>query len=162
MGGYDIFTATKDVKTGQFSNVRNLGHPINTTNDDMNFRISETGRYGYIAALRPEGKGDLDIYRVTFNKVETKYTVIKGKVKSKGEKVIDDILIDVTDKSTGDLYGAYLPNFNTMKYVMILPPGEYEIFAEAPGHEPYTEDVKILDKSSFVSEIDKDIILNLE
>ncbi|HEY4800406.1 MAG TPA: hypothetical protein VII99_15100, partial [Bacteroidia bacterium] len=43
MGGYDIFVAKWDEKTQKFSGVKNIGYPINTPEDDMNFRISATG-----------------------------------------------------------------------------------------------------------------------
>jgi hypothetical protein len=160
MGGYDIFTSKYNATTNKFEIVRNIGYPLNTVNDDMNFRVSETGRYGYIAALKPNGLGDLDIYRVTFNEIEPSYTVIKGLVRSKDPNMtVDDILISVVDKKTGDDFGAYVPNRYTMRYIMILPPGKYTVMIDADGFTSITEDIEILDKSSFESEIDKDIIL---
>lgn len=161
MGGYDIFTAAFNPATKNFENVRNLGYPLNTVNDDLNFRASENGRHGYIAAIRPGGAGDYDIYRVTLLDVEPRYTIIKGTVKnSDAAKKITDIFISVTDKKTGEIYGDYLPNFNTMRYVMILPPGEYNVMVDASGFKPISENIKILDKSSFQAEIDKDIVLS--
>jgi len=160
MGGYDIFKAMWSTKKKKFVNVRNIGYPLNTSHDDMNFRVSGTGRYGYIAAIRPEGLGGFDIYRVTFNVVEPQYTIIKGTIRSSDpNKQIEDVIIDITDKKTGDLYGSYLPNFNTMRYVIILPPGEYELFVEPLEHKTIIEDINILDKSSFEAEIEKDIIV---
>lgn len=161
LGGYDIFSATFNPATKNFENVRNMGYPLNTVNDDLNFRASESGRNGYIAAIRPGGIGDFDIYRVTLLDVESRYTVIKGMVKnSDAAKTITDVSISVTDKKTGEIYGDYLPNFNTMRYVMILPPGEYTVMVDAAGFKSITENVKILDKSSFQAEIDKDIVLS--
>lgn len=160
MGGYDIFAAVLNPATKNFENVRNLGYPLNTVNDDMNFRASETGRNGYMAAIRPGGVGDYDIYRVTLMDVDPRYTVIKGMVKNNDPaKKITDIAISVTDKKTGEIYGDYLPNFNTMRYVIILPPGEYDLMVDATGFKSITENIKILDKSSFQAEIDKDILL---
>ena len=157
MGGYDIFKATWNAETKKFENAMNVGYPLNTTYDDMNLRMSETGRYGYIAAIRPEGLGDYDIYRVTLNEIESKFTVIKGYIRS--SEPIEDIIIDVTDKKTGELYGSYLPNFNTMKYVVILPPGEYTMDVDADAHTPISETIVVYDKSSFEAEVDKDIML---
>lgn len=160
MGGYDIFKADWDKQKRGFVNVRNVGYPVNTALDDMNLRISETGRYGYIAAVRPEGLGDYDIYRVTFNEVEPRYTVIKGIVnRADTTRSVDDIYISVTDKSTGEIYGEYLPNPVTMRYIMILPPGLYQFSVEAGGFRPIEEDIQVYDKASFMSEIQKDIVL---
>jgi hypothetical protein len=160
MGGYDIFKAEWNGATKHYENVRSIGYPINTPYDDMNFRVSDNGRYGYLAAMRPEGKGDVDIYRVTFNKVEPKFTAIVGHIKTddpanRGE----DAFLSITDNQTGDIVGDYLPTLRNMKYVMILPPGEYNLYIEAEGFHPISEDISILDKISFQSEILRDFTL---
>lgn len=159
MGGYDLFMARYNTESQQFEKVRNMGYPLSTVYDDMNFRVSKTGRYGYISALRPEGLGDYDIYRVTFHEIETEYTVIKGYLKAPNQEPIEEVIIDVTDKNTGELYGTYQPNFNTMRYIIILPPGQYELYVEVPGFKKITEVLTVYDKSSFSPEILKDILL---
>ncbi|MBK8368770.1 MAG: hypothetical protein IPL10_15585 [Bacteroidetes bacterium] len=65
------------------SSPKNIGYPINTTDDDMNFRISKNGKYGYIASAKNGGQGDFDIYRVTFNEVESDYSVVIGGIQQK-------------------------------------------------------------------------------
>ena len=62
--------------------MQNLGYPLNTPEDNMNFRVSESGKHGYISAVRKGGYGDLDIYRVDFLEVEPRYTVISGTISS--------------------------------------------------------------------------------
>lgn len=160
MGGYDIFKAEWNPSKGKFGAVRNIGYPINTPEDNMNFRVSKTGRFGYISALRNGGYGDLDIYRVTFREVEPEYTVITGNIVPKlGEGKFENVLISVTDEETGDIYGDYVPNMETMRYVMILPPGNYEVFVGCYGYEEIYENLEILDKSSFQSHIEKNIVV---
>lgn len=161
MGGYDIFKAEWDETKRKFSGVSNMGYPINTPEDNMNFRVSETGKYGYISAVRKGGYGGLDIYRIDFENVDAKYTVINGKVIVKdNKKIANDMFIQVTDLETGEIYGEYAPNEQTLRYVMILPPGKFEIYIEAPGYKEIIEEIEILDKSSYKSFINKDI--NLE
>lgn len=64
MGGYDIF---KTEYSGiSWSEPENIGFPVNTPDDDVFFSISANGKYGYYASVRPEGYGDLDIYRISF------------------------------------------------------------------------------------------------
>lgn len=165
MGGYDIFSAQLDEKENKFKGAKNIGYPLNSPEDDMNFRISANGKYGYISARRKEGMGDLDIYRVNFEDVEPEYTVIVGKVRSVSTSAPVDssaIFISVANAQTGDEYGSYLPNPNSGKYVIILPPGKYTISTEVPGFVPYTETVHILDKSSFKPLIEKNILLSPE
>jgi tetratricopeptide (TPR) repeat protein len=162
MGGYDIFKLEWDELHHKWANLKNLGYPINTVEDNMNFRISETGRFGYISAIRDDGLGDLDIYRVTFNNVEPKYSILKGRVLSAdtAKKVnYADVFITVLSEKIQDNIGNYVPNSNTGKYVIIVPPGSYSVNIELPGFQSYTQKVNIVDKSSFKTEIERDIVL---
>ncbi len=160
MGGYDIFKATWNHAKANWGDVKNIGYPINTPEDNMNFRASKTGRTGYISALRAEGFGDLDIYSVTFNEVEIEYTVIKGFVNAADTSTqIKDVFISVIDLQTDELYGSYLTNPITGRYIMILPPGKFNMLVEVPGFEIHTEDIDVYGKGDFRSSIKKDIIL---
>lgn len=161
MGGYDIFKAELNEETGIYTSVKNLGYPINTPEDNSNFCVSENGRYGYISALRDGGMGDYDIYRVTFNDIEPRYSVIRGTVtaETKEEVSYKDVFITVTDAKSGEVVGNYIPNSNTGRYVIILSPGEYNMTVETPGFKEYDEKLSIKDKSSFKTEIDKDLVL---
>jgi len=160
MGGYDIFKASWDIIKRNWTDVRNIGYPLNTPEDNTNYRESESGRTGYISALREGGLGDLDIYSVTFNEVDPTYTVIKGSVVVKeSSSIIKDAFISVLDLQTDEVYGDYLTNPKTGSYVMILPVGKFNIMVEVPGHEMYSKDIEIFGKSSHRSLIKKDIEL---
>lgn len=159
MGGYDIFKADYDKVKMKYVEPRNLGYPINTPMDEMNFSISETGRYGYISAFRKEGFGDLDIYRVTFSEIEPDYTIFNGKIILPENESLSSISMIVTDDKTGELYGEYLPNLKSMRYVLILPPGKYTLTIETDNFSFYEEKIEVLDKDAFKYEIVKDIEL---
>jgi len=165
MGGYDIFKAELSEETHQFSNPKNVGYPINTPEDNFNFRLSDNGRFGYMAALREGGLGDLDVYRVTLNEVDPQYSVVKGNIASADstQKLsFGDVFISVTNTKTQEMVGNYLPNPNTGKYIMVLTPGNYELNIEANGFQTVSEKISILDKSSYKFEITKDIQLKPE
>jgi len=162
MGGYDIFVAKWDENEQKFAGAKNLGSPINTPEDDMNFRVSSTGKYGYLSARKKDGFGDMDIYRVNFLDVEPEYTVLVGKVTSTDvTRPVDSsrITISVTDLNSNKEYGNYIPNPNSGKYVIILPPGKYKISTQISGYLPYNETVQIMDKSSFKALIEKNITM---
>lgn len=159
MGGYDIFKADYDQEKMKYVNPRNLGYPINSPYDEMNFSISESGRYGYISAFRKEGYGSLDIYRVTFNDIEPDYTVFNGTILLPENETLNSISMIVTDDKTGELVGEYLPNLKSMRYVIILSPGSYTLTIETDEFQFYEEKIQVLDKDAFQFQINKDIIL---
>lgn len=160
MGGFDIFTASRDEERG-WTRTKNMGIPINTPADDMNFRVSSTGRYGYLSTVRPEeGLGDIDIYRITFNEVSPSFTVIKGNIYNTSmQKINSDVFISVEDQLTSETYGEYVPNPITGRYIIILPPGKYKMTALSDSGKSYMDYLDVYDKGSYVPEIDKNIIL---
>jgi len=65
MGGYDIFKAEYDSTSGGWTNIVNLGYPINTPDDDIYFVSTKGGKRGYYASVRENGMGYTDIYVVS-------------------------------------------------------------------------------------------------
>lgn len=72
-------------------------------------------------------------------------------------KILSDAIITITDNEKGEEF-SYTPT-KTGKYVIILSPGNYHIFVEAPGYETVSEDLQIFGKSSFRPEIIKNFVL---
>lgn len=69
MGGYDIFKCEKD-SLGVWGKPENLGLPINSTDNDISFSISQDGKF-YFASERDGGIGGFDIYtqKITLPKI---------------------------------------------------------------------------------------------
>ncbi|MCC6252058.1 MAG: PD40 domain-containing protein [Bacteroidia bacterium] len=157
MGGYDVFKSEILEDSLNFSPAVNIGYPVNTPFDDKNLCMSGKGRYGYMAALRSEGLGDLDIYRITFKGVDPELSVVKGILSSNTGKVPEGATIEVFESKSNNTFGQYKVNPSTGKYVMILPPGAYFIEVSAKGFKTHSENITILDKGSFVPVIEKDM-----
>ena len=64
MGGYDIFKSEWD--GNKWTKPQNLGHPINSPDDDIFFTLSGSGRHGYYSSAKPDGFGEKDLYKITF------------------------------------------------------------------------------------------------
>jgi len=160
MGGFDIFKITFDTAKAEWSKPVNVGFPINDAYDNKNLCMSSKGRYGYLAAMRPEGYGDMDVYRVAFGAVDAELSVFKGQISSsdKASPLLGAALL-VTDAESGYIIGEYSPNPKTNRFCIIIPPGKYKITASAQNHDDFSEYVNVLGKSSFESAIDKDIVL---
>ncbi len=61
LGGLDIYYI-EDKGNGEWSEVENLGYPINTIADDFGITLNDEGTCGYIASDREGGVGRDDIY----------------------------------------------------------------------------------------------------
>lgn len=166
IGGYDIFKASWNREKGRWSDVKNIGYPLNTPEDNINYRSSNSGRTGYISAVRKDGYGDLDIYSVTFNGVAPDYSILKGYVNNiNSSDPIKEAVISVVDLDTNKKYGSYMTNPASGRFVLILPPGNYKMIVEVTGYEVYAENVEIFGKGSRKNLIEKNIYLipsNLE
>lgn len=161
MGGFDIMFATLD-ENNQFSDVQNMGYPINTPDDDAFYVTSPDGRRGYFSSAKEGGFGEKDIYMVSMPEAREKpLALFKGKIiAADGEKVPEDLIILVKDKQTGEIIGTYRPKLNNGTFTTILPPGrEYTFSYQAPkGNEFYSEDVFVSTDLSY-NEINREVAL---
>lgn len=62
IGGYDIFKSTIDPVTGLWSAPENVGYPLNSIDDEINFQLNEDNISGFLSSNRLHGQGDFDIY----------------------------------------------------------------------------------------------------
>jgi len=118
MGGFDIFYS-KLGSNGSWSDPVNLGYPINTTDDDL-FYTPVDSLTAYVASVRNEGLGNLDIYKLWIHiRVKgiamDKYTneIIPGTIvtlMNDKMEVIDSVVAD--DKGTYDFIADYNTNYN--------------------------------------------------
>lgn len=104
MGGFDIFSA--DGGPSRYTNVTNVGYPINTSADELYFVKDPSGkpdayvvsnRIGSIALKNPTCCDD--IWRVQF---EPKLTIMGKVVDCEGKAVMQDVVVKMVDDK-GDL-----------------------------------------------------------
>ncbi len=62
LGKYDIFKSSYDESTGSWSEPENMGFPINTPDDEVNFKMNDDTRSGYFSSDRYNSIGEHDIY----------------------------------------------------------------------------------------------------
>ena len=62
LGGLDVFVS-KAQKGGSYTEVINVGEPVNSPKDDFAFIINNSTRLGYVTSNREGGKGSDDIYK---------------------------------------------------------------------------------------------------
>lgn len=61
MGGFDLFMSRRGAD-GQWQEPVNLGFPINTNGDEINFFVAADGKTAFISSQREGSKGGYDIY----------------------------------------------------------------------------------------------------
>lgn len=79
IGGYDIFYSEK-LPDGTWTQPKNLGYPINTTDDDLFFVPAGNGKYGYQSIFDKDSYGSQDIYKFSMFESEAEYQAAIGEV----------------------------------------------------------------------------------
>ncbi|MFT7352310.1 MAG: outer membrane protein OmpA-like peptidoglycan-associated protein [Flavobacterium sp.] len=62
LGGLDVFVSKLN-ENGAFTEVLNVGEPLNSSKDDFGFLINTANKTGYVTSKRDGGEGNDDIYR---------------------------------------------------------------------------------------------------
>jgi tetratricopeptide (TPR) repeat protein len=162
MGGLDLFKTSWNKKSDSFSPPVNLGFPINSTDDDKSICVTRDNRLAYISSFRPNGFGDLDLYRVKFSS-EPVIAIYVGKV-FMGDTVQSHqpktfaVNIIVTDKVSGYEY-TFVPHTKTGRFVIALPAGEYELTTQSKGFQKHKENLTVTDMGRKNLERRKDLFL---
>lgn len=66
MGGFDIFYVKINLETLEVGTPKNIGYPINDTDDNTNISFTADKKTAYISTFRKDGYGNLDIYKLVF------------------------------------------------------------------------------------------------
>lgn len=89
MGGFDLFMSRRG-EDGQWQQPVNLGFPVNTKGDEINFFVAADGKTAFISSQREGGHGGYDIY--TFELPEA--------IRSDSANYLSNV--DVVELSVGD------------------------------------------------------------
>jgi hypothetical protein len=149
MGGFDVFYTTK-VANNVWTNPINIGYPINTIDDDIYFVTSSDGRRAFFSSLRPEGKGEKDIYMVSMPKPFVRsVAILVGYLKTKDGTAIPKNSLVTTKSSNGQIFST-IPNEASGKFIQSLFPGmNYDVTIEANGKKIFTDVFYLPQDSSY-------------
>jgi len=101
MGGFDIFKCDWDGES--FSNLKNIGYPINSPEDDVFFVLNASGKRAYFASYREEGYGDKDIYVMNFLEENELLSSLHFSIKDSSQTKPLNAIIEIRDVATGDI-----------------------------------------------------------
>lgn len=96
IGEYDVFVT--EFKDGAWTNPKNLGVPINSAYNEVNYSVGVDKSFAFLASDRPNGYGKYDIYRVSKGvDIQNKYAY-KFQTDS-----MNDLLADMGNSGLNDM-----------------------------------------------------------
>lgn len=139
MGGYDIFKSVYD--SGKWAAPVNLGYPINTPGDDIYFTMTANKKHAYYSSDQKGGKGDMDIYMVTFLGPE------KPVVATTGPSTLSGLTANIADVITSDAVSV-ISNKALLKGVVV----------DSTTHKPLLASIELMDnkKNKIIAEFNTD------
>ncbi len=164
MGGWDLYYTDWDPENNTFSDVEALPYPVNTADDERSISFADDHKHAYISASKPDGVGDLDIYRITYDDVEVTPALFAIKIATGNpdSPFMEAERFTITDATTNEIIGEYSPNPNNMTYTVIIQPGEYtiEIIPSSEDYQLYSAPFKVHEFMNQMGKVDK--IINLK
>ena len=144
MGGYDLFKSVYNDSLKKWSKPENLGYPVNTPDDDVDFVLSASGLHAYYSSIRPDGFGEKDIYKITLPADTNVYlTLVKGTVTDESDNPVGS-KIEIIDMKTGKTVSVQESNSATGKFLVSLPSGKnYNMKVTANGYYPHEQSFNI-------------------
>jgi hypothetical protein len=161
MGGFDIFKAEWDSLNQKYKDPINIGYPINTPEDNMTICFMENGRSAYVSSVREDSYGDFDLYRVVFEDVAPKLSVITANIIASADtgKTGINAEIFVNYVPTGNRQGEY-KTYRNGKVAIALDAGKYELIVNCNGYKKFVKDINVDNRKSYTEVIP--MTINLE
>jgi len=80
IGGFDIFEAKYNQDTKMWDTVNNMGMPINSSDDDTHFTLTQDGAKAYLTSNRKTGLGGQDLYIAYFKQAREREVQISSPI----------------------------------------------------------------------------------
>ncbi|NNK80548.1 MAG: OmpA family protein [Flavobacteriales bacterium] len=154
VGGYDIFYSRIE-DDGQWSLPKNIGVPINTSEDEHGLIVSTDGSLAYYASNKIAGSQGFDIYRFDMPEPARpdKVILVRGEVKDDRGQVVEDARIELNyldskkvekvELSSDDGYYAAIINVEKEPVVMTIEKEDHafeaRLFTEEDANEVIAE-----------------------
>ena len=142
LGGLDVFYS-KNIDN-KWSNVRNVGIPVNSNSDDFAFKMDEECTNGFISSNRPGGVGSDDIYAIKKIKPLCDLLLESIIIDSETNLPINSAITSVTD-GTGIINNTKETNEEGIVEFIFECQDEIQFMASKEGYESKMIDIKLLD-----------------
>lgn len=146
MGGYDLFYSTFNRATGEWGEPINLGYPISDTYDNYSISWVKGKRIGYISAIRPEGIGNRDIYKVVYIAKDPSDVIYRCSLKVQADTGVVEpwFTPEINVYDTLQLkVGSYKLAMDSARFILALPPGDYYLKIDAPEIKSFVDTISV-------------------
>ena len=140
LGGLDVFYS-KNIDT-KWSNIRNVGIPVNSGADDFAFMIN--GDDGYISSNRPGGVGKDDIYAIKKIMPLCDILFTTNIIDSKTKESISSATTSISD-NTGIIDNTKITSEKGLAEFMLECEDEIQLMVSKTGYESKMLDLKFSD-----------------
>ena len=142
LGGLDVFYS-KNIDE-KWSNVRNVGIPVNSNSDDFAFKMGIDCTNGFVSSNRPGGVGSDDIYAVKKIKRLCDILLESIVIDAKTDTPIDSALTSVSD-NTGRINNSKETNNEGIVEYIFECEDEIQLMVSKDGYVGKMLDIKLLD-----------------
>ncbi len=148
MGGYDVFKTVNDPVNG-WSDIENMGYPVNTPGDDIYYVMTPRYNRAYYSSNNLQGYGGMDIYRLTFADERHSTAELKGLV-LEGDNYLPAKSKLTMYNSDSTVFSSFNSDTTTGKYLVLLGHGKsYDMLVETEGFLPYHKKFKIPEQREY-------------
>ncbi|MDP2423308.1 MAG: OmpA family protein [Bacteroidales bacterium] len=141
LGGADLFIS-RLLANGQWSELQNLGYPINTHADEISLVVDARGDIAYISADTPGGKGGYDIYSFQLHKKVRPSSVsyIRGIVRDAKNRAPLQANFELMVLESGEVVVQSLSDSDNGEFLVVVPSGKsYALHVNKKGYLFYSE-----------------------
>jgi len=160
-GGVDIWMMRRlDETWTKWSQPKNLGPSINSSDWDAYYTVPARGDYAYLSTTNPEN-ASADLYRIRLTKgvQPDPVVLVSGRVLDASTKQPVSTNVNYESLTKGTSVGIARSEPKEGNYKIVLPAGDlYGFRAEAPGYYPISDQLDTRGLTEY-SEITRDLLL---
>jgi outer membrane protein OmpA-like peptidoglycan-associated protein/tetratricopeptide (TPR) repeat protein len=158
MGSMDMYVSKRN-PDGTWSTPKNLGYPINTSDNESGLFVGSGGNIAYFSSTRKGGIGGEDIYSFELPKESRpdEVTYVKGIITDADTKMMLQANIQLYDVATGQKITSMTSDAKNGSFLVTLPIGkDYMCNVSKDGYLFYSENFSLInytDKEPFLLDI---------
>jgi len=145
-GNFDIFYSRKD-ESGNWSEPKNIGYPINSDEDEVGLIVSTDGKLAYIATNNRDDSQGFDLYNFELYEAAQpkKVVFVKGEIKDESGDPVQDAIVEISYNNQGESVEVAI-NGDDGKFAAVVNVDKPQDVVVAVKKKGYSFDTKVISK----------------